>query len=1156
MSSVKKILEVSLASAGRSVRVSWYEGASDDSIRKALCAALGLDEGTPIILRDSDGDVVAISSSLPSGLKVVAEATGPAVGAPPMLTPRGPKPYPFVGNLLELFSKGGPFVPLSRLTQEYGDFVRLKVPRGQVFINSDPDVLSDMLQRPEDFPKIVTTSPSPLRKLREGSAAGNGLFTTDDTEEIWHVAHRVLLPALGLGALKQYYPRMLEVADELIDKLATLRPDEPFVVTDMMTRMTFEAISYTGFNTKWGCINSDAQPPFVQAMTDVLVIGMESAGNILPDVFHPFVKQKRAQANRVLLETVDRIIEERRAALERGDKVPNDILQAMLTTRDKVTGKRLPDDNIRAQLITFLIAGHETTSGLLSYALHAIAKNPEVERRLQQEADAVLGRDYSYAPTFQDIEKLDYTQRVLKEALRLSPTAPAFGRKVARDTVVAGKYAVPFDSTIITFLPSLHRNARFWPDAERFDPERFTKEAVASRHPDAYHPFGMGMRSCIGFQFALIEAKLVLARLMQRFTPRLHDPNYKLENVQTLTIKPKDLSMVLSPRAEERGRGPTVSVSSTAASAQQQVAASSAESGAQVLILYGSNMGASQDVAQTLARKARAHGFAPTVQELDTRVGKLPAGAPVIIVTSTYNGNPPDNATHFFDWLRRADLPADTCQGVCFAVLGCGNKQWKTTFQKFPRFVDTRLRELGAESFFPIGACDADGDFEAAAEAFCDGVWPALRARFGSAAAADVAPCADDAPLYTVEVVNFAGTESAAALPSRYPLHDQALWTTVLKNDELQSADSGRSTRHLELALPDGVRYAAGDHLGVFPENPAALVNAIAERCGARLSDVVILRPNSAAGATAEALPCGIPITVFDLLTYHIDLAGPLSRKELRALGRACPCPPERAPIEALCQDGAFRSEVIEGKLGLHDVLLRWKSVECSLAMLLSLRPLLKPRYYSISSSPRVLVGAMSITVGVHSCPRQDGSTFDGLCSHYLEAKPKGAQLRVVVKDTRSTFRLPDDPARDVILIGPGTGLSPLRGFIEERAALRRSGASVGQTVLFFGCRHPAHDYLYQQELEAYVKDGTLNALHVAFSREPGKPKRYVQHHIREQAEALRQLVERGAYVYICGDAKNMAPDVQNAFTEILQAPTMDKLRAEGRYLQDVWAST
>jgi cytochrome P450/NADPH-cytochrome P450 reductase len=1179
----KKSLEITLGN--KTVRVSWYAGATDDSIRRAICAALGLPETVALLLRDSGGDSVAISDSLPSGHKLTAEsaAAAPAQSkispgtpparpaASPLLQPRGPKPYPLVGNLPDLRGKGGRIQSIIRLVSEYGDFVRLKIPKGQLFINSDADVVQDMLSRPEDFPKIVSGTGSPLSKLREQSPGGAGLFTSDDTEEIWHIAHRVLLPALGLSALKQYYPRMLETADDLLNHLARLQKGESFLVTDLMTRMTFEAISYTGFNTRWGCIDSTELPPFVQAMVDGLVIGMESAGNFLPDVFHPVIQHKRERANAILLGTVDEIIQKRRVALEHGEAVPNDILQAMLTTRDKVTGKRLPDTNIRAQLITFLVAGHETTSGLLSYALLALAQNPEVERKLIAEVDAVLGRDPSRRPTFYDIEKLDYTLRILKEALRLNPTAPAFRRMSVRDTILAGKYAIPAGGDILTVLPTLHRNTRFWGDSpEVFDPDRFLPEAVAARHSDAYHPFGMGMRSCIGFQFALIEAKMVLARLYQRFIPRLAKPDYQLEHVETMTVKPKDLYMVLEARPAQPSQpvsGPTaVPAAAPAVAVSETGQAIAPARGEPVLILYGSNMGACQDLAQNLARMALRSGFYPTMQELDARTADLPKQAPVIIVSSTYNGKPPDNATRFAEWLGRVDLPADACKGVRYAVLGCGNKQWKATFQKFPRFLHERLSALGGESFYPLGACDADGDFEGAMDIWCDGLWKVMRERFGSATTKATRTTAEDMLLYTIEVVNFAGTERVAVLPSHFPLQGQSFVTSVLKNEELQATDSGRSTRHIEIALPKGGTYAAGDHLGVFPENPAELVNAVAESCGARLTDVVILHENSRAEMNGQTLPCGIPISVYDLLTYHIDLAGALSRKELRALSQRCPCPPERVALEGLATEATYESEVLAAKLGLINLLQRYKSVECDLGLLLSLRPQLKPRYYSISSSPRVLQASCSITVGVHSCLRKDGSTLEGLCSHYLAALPVSARVRVIIKDTKSNFRLPASPERDIILIGPGTGLAPLRGFIEERAALRKNGVAVGQTHLFFGCRHPAQDYIYQRELEDYLKDGTLNALHVAFSRLPDRPKTYVHDYIAAQAAVLNKLLGQGAYVYICGDARHMAPYVQAAFLRLLQeqggltaaeaATRLEELKAEGRYLQDVWAST
>lgn len=1180
---------LTLLAGERRVPVSWYAGATDAAIEKAARLALGLAADAPLLLRDEEGAHLAISDSLPDGLVLTlitpagtsSNTTTTPAAAPRLTDPPGPRPYPLVGNLPLLAGAENVDELFVQLGKQYGPFVHLKIAnRAHLYVNADADVVREMANRPDDFRKTVPPPSTPLGRLRMGPAA-DGLFTSGDNEEIWQMAHRILLPAFGAGAIKQYYPRMLEVADELLDLLGAMPPGEPFLATDLMTRMTFEAISYAGFDTRFNAIKAREQPPFVQAMVDVLDASMASAKNILPDAFHPRMRHKRDQGQRVLTETVDKIISERRRVLEAGGKVPNDILQTMLTVRDRVTGKRLPDDNIRAQLITFLIAGHETTSGLLSYALYFLSANPAIEARLIDEADRVLGRDYSHRPSYADIDRLEYTGRVLKEALRLHPTAPGFGKYVQRDTVMSGMYSLPKGAVIITALSSLHRNPRYFgPDPERFDPDHFLPEAVAARHPNAYHPFGMGLRSCIGFQFALVEARMVLARLYQRFRFRLADPSYTLRSLQTLTVKPRDLNLIIEPRQEERGRFPRPLETAPRDSAPAQ------SGGARpLLILYGSNMGTSQELAQKLSAQARSQGFTPTLAELDTRVGALPKDAPVLIVTSTYNGSPPDNAEKFAAWLASA-LPADTLSGVRFAVLGCGNKQWRTTFQKFPRTVHERMQALGARSFFALGACDADGDFDAAAEAWCRGVWPALRTELGEQAAPSppdtpgppgtlnaLDGSADPARRYEIEVVNYAGAAAGAVSVERLPLAAGARTAEVLRNDELQSAESERSTRHLEIALPEGSSYAAGDHLGVFPSNDPALVEAVAARCGVRITDVVVLKDlrdeATAAGAStieAGAVPCGVPISVRDLLSHHVDLAGPLSRRELRVLARECPCPPERDQLLAWAAEDRFRSAVYEQRLTLLDVLTELRSVPCDLGLLLSLRPALKPRYYSISSSPRRMADRCTITVGVHEFAGPKSSPRDGVCSSYLARCPPGTQLRILLKDTRSSFRLPPDAATPVILIGPGTGLAPLRGFIEERAAQRRDGATVGQTLLFFGCRRPDHDYIYREELEGYAASGDLSTLVTAFSREPGRPRVYVQELIRREGARLFSLLEGGAVVLVCGDARCMAPDVQAAFIEIAaqhgglsreQAESyIDKLRDSGRYLQDVWAAS
>ncbi|MBK8940464.1 MAG: cytochrome P450 [Polyangiaceae bacterium] len=682
-------------------------------------------------------------------------------------------------------------------------------------------------------------------------------------------------------------------------------------------------------------------------------------------------------------EIVDAIVGERRVRMQQALPVPNDLLQVMLVGKDRETGQRLSDENIRNQLITFLAAGHETTSGALAYALYFLCKHPHVASAVAEEVDAVLGRDFSYRPAWEDLERLELCSRVLKEALRLKPTAPAFFKVATRDEVVAGGYAVPKGSRVLVVLPALHTNPRFWGEgAERFDPDRFLPDAVRARHPHAYHPFGLGMRSCIGFQFAIVESKLVLARLFQRYRLALADPEYVLRDKETLTIKPDGLALTLERRQEGPARQ-TVEAGGGMGRGAGRYAATSAPA---LTILFGSVMGTAQDLASRLASDARAAGHATHLAELDSvtdrpaadsAVPALPTTHPIVFVASTYNGAPPDNAERFARWLASPDRKRGSLSGVRYAVIGCGNSQWHATYQRFPRLIDERLAELGAKRLAPFGECDADRDFDAGVEAWRAAAWPVLAREIGPASSAG-----DEGLRFTVEMANYAGADRDAVKPCCYPVHADARTASVQRQDDLLTATSERSTVHIEIGLPEGVSYEAGDHLGVFPENPFDLVERAAVRCEVRLLDVVIVRDRVASKDEPSPVPIGVPLFVRDLLTHHVDLSGPVARRELRALASSCDCPPERTALDRLATEAGFKNDVADARLTIVDVLERFQSIRIDLATLLSLRPVLKPRYYSISSSPRSLPRACSITVGVHAFEGGAGGVSrEGLCS-------------------------------------------------------------------------------------------------------------------------------------------------------------------------------
>lgn len=1135
---------ISLVTPGGHVRAGWFAGASREAIVEAVRKAAKLPAASDFHLESPDGIIVALDDSIPDGTELRVVTTAAADSSQPaqeVIPVPGPKGYPIVGNLPDLRHPDGTMAAIRALHHEYGDIIKFHAAGHTLYFCADADIITQMREHPDIFPKLVEGKGG-LANLSE-NGVGRGLFTSSDNDPLWHQAHRILMPAFSATALKNYYQRILAVADDLFEYLDALKPGESFLATDIMTQMTFEAIAYAAFNKRYGAIGKSEMPPFIAAMNVVLSDAMEEPRRILPEAFYREAREKRSAANEVMHEEVQSLIRDRRAAMARGEAVPADILQIMLTTPDRITGLVLPDENIGAQLITFLVAGHETTSGLLSYTLYHLWKNPEVQEKLIAEADTVLGRDYSYRPTYEDCARLEYTQRVLKEALRRNPTAPAFTRAITRDVVVGGRYQLHAGERIYASLDTLHHNPKYWgPNAEVFNPDNFLPEAEAARHPDAYHPFGMGMRACIGFQFALLEAKMVLARFAQRYLARPKDPNYTLKTRQALTVKPDHLEMVLSRRPEIKGKFPAKIVE-----AKTEVI-TTLPGHLPMSVLYGSNMGTSRDIALALAQEAGKRGFTATVRELDEQVGQpwLTEG-PVVIVTSTYNGTPPDNAAKFAEYLTSA--PASACQGVRFAVLGCGNKQWKQTFQKFPRLIHDRLQELGATSFCDAGAADADGDFESAVESWKADLWKALT----SLAPAAPQPETEDeaSPTVKVDVVNFAGAGAGAVAPTRTKLDENSFVTTIRVNRELQLPGAPTSTRHIEVSLPESVSYLAGDHLGVFPHNPADSVDKVAALCGVTPSTVVMLSPLQPHLDGAGGLPLGVPIPVGELLATHVDLMGPVTRRELRAWARRADCPPDKVKIEQWLAN--FAQAIGEARPTMTDLLEQLPSLRLDLATLLALRPPLKPRYYSISSSPRLAPDFCSITVGVQHFLSGEKER-EGLCSGYLATCPEGSDLRVVVRDTGSAFRLPADPAAPVILVGPGTGLAPMRGFLQERHALRTSGTTVGPTCLFFGCRGD-YDYIYREELETYAREGTLDVLDVAFSRRPGQQKVYVQELIRQRADVIREWIAKGGSILVCGNARGMAPAVHEALTEILGAETVASLEHDGRYLQDVWAS-
>ncbi len=1028
-----------------------------------------------------------------------------------------PQGLPLVGNALQI-PADAPAAFLNKLAAEHDEGIyQLDLLGRKVLFVSDPDLVEELCDETRFYKGIDP----PLSIVRD--FGGDGLFTARHDEPVWGHAHRILMPAFSQRSMKAYFPQMLEVAQALVAKWAV--SDEVNVPNDM-TRLTLDTISLTGFDYRFNSFESPELHPFLQAMARALTEAMHR-NRQLPVVTKLKKKQEETYRAdiRLMQDLVDDVIRQRRAA---GRSDTRDLLGLMLGAADPQTGERLSDENIRNQVLTFLIAGHETTSGLLSFALYNLLRNPHVLARAYAEVDRLLPGDT--VPTYDTIMKLDVIPRILEETLRIWSPIPVFAVKSVEDTTIGG-YPVRKGQTAAILLPPLHRHPKAWNRPDEFDIDRWLPSAKADHHPAAYKPFGNGERACIGRQFALTEARLALALVLQRFA--ISDPDaYRMRIKQTLTLKPDAFTVRVRERKPyERGVAETVEVTEG-----QQVEV--AVTGVGLTVAYGSNLGTSADVAERLAERARSAGFAITLTTLNELAP--PEDGVLVVITSTYNGKAPDNAQSFdaLDGLPSMD-------GVRLALLGCGNTQWPT-YQDFPRRAFDKFVRAGAVPLIDRGEADADGDFDGDVSAWTAALWAALAAEYGTAAA-------ESGPRYEMDVLTEADVRPAVVSPQAFPL-------TVLSNEELTGDPAGLwdfsleaprpGVRSIVAELPPGATYTAGDHLAVFAKNDPELVEWALRCLRVPREQVVRLR---ARGTTH--LPVDTPVTAGLLLTEFAELQEVATRSDLSTLAGQTECPWTRGRLADL--EAAYADEILAKRVSVLTLLERFLAITLPLPVFLEMAGPIRPRYYSISSSPLAAPGRVRITVGLVEGAAWSGSgEYRGMCSAYMAGLQPGDVFYGYLRVPTPPFRLPADPETPVILVGPGTGFAPLRGFLEERAL---AGAT-GPVEVFCGCRHPSHDWLYSSELRDWEAAGVAR-VHTAFSAVAGHPFRFVQEAVAAEADTLWELLERGAHVYVCGDGLRMAPAVRQALATIYRERTggdaeewLRTLEAEGRYQQDVFA--
>lgn len=394
-----------------------------------------------------------------------------------------------------------PIGTVAQRFERYGDIYRVQFADSALYVLRHPDHSRDVLvNEASAFGKGHTAF------VRLGTVLGDSLLTSDG--ESWRRQRRLVQPAFAPVRLAEYAEVMVDEAAHSAETLAR----SSGAVRDLstaMTELTLRIVARTLFGHR-----ADASPGVARAMTSL----NESFGSpeLLPAVLPTPGRLRMRRAVAQLDATVYAMIERRSSELSRAQERPRDLLQRLLDARDEEDGRGLSPKEVRDQLVTLYLAGHDTTSHALSWTFYLLSQNPEAQRTLEEELQRVLG---GRAPRYEDLPALGYTEQVIKEAMRIYPPVMAIPRRVLRDVTIGG-YAMPAGSEVVIWTYRAHHDPRFYPAPERFMPERFDAEHSAARPKHAYLPFGAGQRACIGQAFAMIEAQLIVATFVQRLSLR------------------------------------------------------------------------------------------------------------------------------------------------------------------------------------------------------------------------------------------------------------------------------------------------------------------------------------------------------------------------------------------------------------------------------------------------------------------------------------------------------------------------------------------------------------------------------------------------------------------------------------------------------------
>lgn len=629
------------------------------------------------------------------------------------------------------------------------------------------------------------------------------------------------------------------------------------------------------------------------------------------------------------------------------------------------------------------------------------------------------------------------------------------------------------------------------------------------------------------------------------------------------------------------------------------------------LVLYASQTGTCEEYAKKFAREL-VQKFSLNVMCVDVddydfeNLNMLPKNVIVSLFVSTYGeGDLPDSAMQFEEWLQT--LSAFDLNNVYYTLFGFGNSTYeffnggaKKVEKYFSLASATRVGSFGLAD---DGSCSTDEDYLAWKDAIYDDLKDALALYereivFESSYNFSILPKGVDDKVSV-------GEPSSAYLPGKslsYNSEKKQLGpfdasypyiAPIIKTKELMRS-AERNCIHVEFDISgSNMKYSTGDHVAVWPSNSDEKVEKFISTFGLDSNTVFDLKPKD----KTMKIPFPVPTTIGAAVRYYLEISGPISRQVFSSISQYVNEPKLKEKLSVLSKDKtAFSKEITSKCFDFATAFshlsngAKWDQVPWE--YLVETIPHIQPRYYSISSSASSEKQVVHITAVVENRPNQispelgpvtgvttnllrhihlSKSNEDVFSStlpvHYNLDGPRGllSPFKLPIHIVRSTFKLPANPSTPLIMVGPGTGVAPFRGFIRERVknTAGSNNLNLGKHLLFYGCRNE-EEFLYRDEWAEYSK--SLNGVFefiIAYSRIPGKPKTYVQNLMIERKAELFALIEKGAFIYVCGDAKNMSQDVHKIFVDILsegkgitteEASEILKLfKTSGKYQEDVW---